>query len=87
MADSNQTQPVDIMNMFLNAQTAIITLDTKTSYIMLDYTKVFKSSALLWCLKIVQIWCHNISVTWVRIPAWEEQKNCESKLTDLTFLG
>ena len=30
---------------------------------------------------------HDISVAWVRIPAREEQKICESKFTDLTLLG
>ena len=33
------------------------------------------------------IWCHDITVAWVRIPAREEPKICESKFTDLTLLG
>ena len=31
--------------------------------------------------------CHDITVAWVRIPAREEPKICESKFTDLTLLG
>ena len=33
------------------------------------------------------IWCHDISVAWVRIPSREEQNNCESKFIVLTLLG
>ena len=33
------------------------------------------------------IWCHDITVAWVRIPAREEPKICESKFTDQTLLG
>ena len=33
------------------------------------------------------IWCHDITVVWVRIPAREEPKICGSNFTDLTLLG
>ena len=33
------------------------------------------------------IWCHDITEAWVRIPARQEQKICESKFTDVTLLG
>ena len=33
------------------------------------------------------IWCHDISVAWVRIPARKKQNICESKFTDRTLLG
>ena len=68
----------------------LMTLKVLTKYIYISMSESVTTLQQMWSsgtAAVQAIWCHDITVAWVRIPAREEPKICESKFTDLTLLG
>ena len=49
----------------------------------------YEAQVVVWTSEtatVQAIWCHDISVAWVRFPAREKQKNLEIRFSDLRLL-